>query len=179
MVDLQLVGILVTATSVTIAAIYYMVNLRETIRNRRAAFASTVMQSFLSEEGALRWVDLLSMKWTDFDDFVKKYDSTVNRENFAKRMAFWNTCDSLGYQYRTGAIDLETVYNVGGIWLLASWYKFKPIIERYREWEWPTDRLANWEYLANAIEKLQKERDLNYERKRSAVISTHTDGIPQ
>ncbi len=84
----------------------------------------------MSEEGALRWVDILSMKWEDFDDCVKRCDSAVNIENFAKWAAFRVTCEAIGYQYRTGAIDLETVYNVAGIWIRACRIKFKPIIER-------------------------------------------------
>jgi len=47
-----------------------------------------IMQSFLSEEGALRWVDLLSMQWNDFEDYKKKYDSSVNPGNYAKRAVF-------------------------------------------------------------------------------------------
>jgi hypothetical protein len=70
-------------------------NLRETTRNRRASFANSVLGNFMSEEGALRWVDILSMKWDDFDDYVRKYDSAVNRKNFAIRAAFWTTCESI------------------------------------------------------------------------------------
>jgi hypothetical protein len=174
---LQPVSWFAAAIGVCVAAFYYALNLRETTRNRRATFANSVLHDFLSEEGALRWVDILSMKWDDFDDYVKKYDSSVNRENFAKRIAFWNTCEAIGYQYRTGAIDLETIYNVGGIWIMSCWLKFKPIIERYREWEWPKDASSNWEYLANALEKMQKEKDADYKRKSNVMISTHVDGI--
>jgi len=97
MVDLALlqsVSYIAGALGVCIAATYYVVNLRETTKNRRATFANLILQSFQSEEGAVRWVDILSMKWNDFDDYVKKYDSAVNKENFAKRAAFWATCDA-------------------------------------------------------------------------------------
>jgi hypothetical protein len=132
---LQSLSYVAAAIGVCVAAFYYALNLRETTRNRRATLSMNIMQSFLSEEGALRWVDLLSMQWKDFDDYVKKYDSSVNRENFAKRAAFWNTCDMLGYQYRAGILDIQTIYNVGGIWIRNAWRKFKPIIEEYRKWE--------------------------------------------
>jgi hypothetical protein len=60
LVDLQLIGVLVTATSVTIAAIYYIVNLKETLRNRRVALATSLMQTFISEEGSRRWIDIIA-----------------------------------------------------------------------------------------------------------------------
>jgi len=175
--EIQAAYYMVAATGVLVAAAYYVVNLRETIKNRRATFANNILQSFMSEEGALRWVDILYMKWDDFDDYVKKYDSAVNRENFGKRIAFWNTCEAIGYQYRTGAIDLETVYNISGLWIMAAWTKFKPIIEKYREWEWPKTACSNWEYLANALEKMLKEKDAEYKRKTNTMISTHVEGI--
>jgi hypothetical protein len=60
LVDLQLIGVLVTATSVTIAAIYYIVNLKETLRNRRVALATGLMQTFISEEGSRRWIGIIA-----------------------------------------------------------------------------------------------------------------------
>jgi hypothetical protein len=170
---LQSLSYVAAAIGVCVAAFYYAMNLRETTRNRRATLSMNIMQSFLSEEGALRWVDLLSMQWKDFDDYVKKYDSSVNRENFAKRAAFWNTCDMLGYQYRTGILDIQTIYNVGGIWIWNAWRKFKPIIEEYRKWEWSSDAFENFEYLANVLSKMQGDKDAEYNRKSDIMISTH------
>jgi hypothetical protein len=161
------------AIGVCVAAFYYALTLRETMRNRKATLANNMLQSFLSEEGALRWVDILSMQWSDFDDYVKKYDSSINRENFAKRITFWNTCEVLGYQVRYGMIDIETVYNVGCNWVVSAWMKFKPIIEQYRKWEWAEDACANFEYLANRLAEIQESRDKNYKQKFGVMIETH------
>jgi len=176
---LQSVSYIAGALGVCAAASYYLMNLRETTKNRRATFANSILQGLMSEEGALRWVDILSMKWDDFDDYVRKYDSAVNRENFGKRIAFWTTCEAVGYQYRVGAVDLDTVYNIAGTWILSCWVKFKPIIERYRGWEWPKDVYSNWEYLAEALARMQSDRDPEYGKKFGVMISTHEDGIPQ
>jgi hypothetical protein len=170
---LQSLSYLAAAIGVCIAAFYYAMNLRETTKNRRATLSMNILQSFMSEEGALRWVDLVSMQWDNFDDYVKKYDSSVNRENYAKRATFWNTCDMLGYQYRSGILDIKTIYNVGGPWILGAWRKFKPIIEEYRKWEWPRDTYKNFEYLANVISKMQEDNDAEWERKSDIMISTH------
>jgi hypothetical protein len=57
--------------------------------------------------------------------------------------------------------------------------KFKPIIEEYRRWEWPSDVYANLEYLANALSRMQRVKDSDYERKTNVMISSHVDGIKQ
>ena len=51
--------------------------------------------------------------------------------------------------------------------------EFKPIIEEYRKWEWPSDTYDNFEYLANVLSKMQEKKDAEYNRKADIVISTH------
>ena len=87
------------AISVVLGVIYYTINLRETMRNRKVALTASLMQNFVSEEGSRRFIELLQMEWKDFDDYEAKYDSSVNLDNFAKRNTVWKTCDILGYQY--------------------------------------------------------------------------------
>ncbi|MCX6656594.1 MAG: hypothetical protein NTY03_15965, partial [Candidatus Bathyarchaeota archaeon] len=131
MVDLALfqsISYMAGALGVCIAALSFVFNMRVTTKSRRASLTNNLMNSFLSEDGMKRWSDLEIMKWKDFEDFYRKYDSKVNPDNYVKRQAFWNTCDLIGYQYREGIIDLGTVYNAGGIFISYSWLKFRPII---------------------------------------------------
>jgi hypothetical protein len=174
-VVLQSASYVAAAIGVCIAAFYYALNLRETTKNRRANLATTLMQSFMSEEGAIRWVDLLKMQWSNFDDYVKKYDSAVNTKNFAERCAFWTTCESLGFQYRKGIVDLETIYNLAGPWIISAWMKFKPIIEEYRRWEWGMDIYSNWENLAGELSEVQVRRDSDFKRKYDAMVLSHIE----
>lgn len=183
---LQSVSYIAAAIGVCVAATYYIMtlrvqqeNLKETIKNRRATFSSNILQTLLSEEGMLKWIDLLNMQWTDFDDYVKKYDSSVNRDNFGKRTSYWNTCEFVGYQYKSGAIDLETIQNACGVYILQCWIKFKPIIERYREWEWPRETYSNWEHLANDLEKVTTEKDKNFRKKFDTMVDVQTKPLKQ
>ena len=131
--EIQAAYYMVAATGVLVAAMFYIVNLRETTKNRRITFTNSVMQHLLTEEGVRREMDCYSMQWTDFDDFKRKYDSRVNPENYSKRNSLWLQYDSMGYLYKSGLIDLDTVANVGGGMLLWDWLKFKPIIEEFRK----------------------------------------------
>jgi len=173
MVDAQTVGVLVTAASVTVAAIYYIVNLRETTKNRRATLTNNLIQLFTTKEFAYTWDAFQRMKWDSFDDFQKKYDSRVNPENFALRVSFWNLCDSIGYQYKTGLIDIGTVYNVAGIWIGDAWFMFGPVIKEYRKTDYPRDMYENFEYLAEVLGRMRGQRDSDWDKKMEQVVLTH------
>jgi hypothetical protein len=106
------------------------------------------------------------MEWRAFDDFTKKYDSTVNPELFAKRMSYISTLDNIGYLYKLNIIDADTIYEVGGaqaIWVFA---KFKPIIDEYRKVSWGTDRFRNLDYLASEMYRVQIRRDPSFKGDR-------------
>jgi hypothetical protein len=171
---IQSVSSIASTLGVLLGVIYYVNSLKETNKNRRASLTNTLMNSFLSEEGMKRWHDLEIMTWKDFEDYYRKYDSTVNPENYVKRQSFWNTCDLIGYQYREGLVDLNTVSNAGGIWIMASWLKFKPIIEAYRKTEYAMDEYENYEYVANELLKMKQKKDPLYTKKVKEALDRET-----
>jgi hypothetical protein len=150
------------AIGVCLAAVYYAMNLRETTRNRRITLTNTLMQPFLTEEGMKNMIDLTDMEWTDFDDFMKKYDSKVNPSNFAKRMSLWNNIEVLGFQYRSGMIDMGTVYSVCSNLIPMMWMKFKPVIDEYKKFDYSRDLYENFEFLASEIAGYQARRDPSF-----------------
>ncbi len=159
MVDLALlqsVSYIVGALGVCVAAFYYTLNLRETTKNRRITFTNSMMQQLLTEEGVRREMDCYTMQWKDFNDFMQKYDSRVNPDNYSKRLSLWLMYDSIGHLYRSGLIDLDTVANVGQAFILWDWLKFKPIIEEYRKTELGPRSFSNWEYLSETILRLRE-----------------------
>ena len=103
----------------------------------------------------------MSMQWTDFDDFLKKYDSGVNPENYIKRYSFWQVCEHVGWQYRKGLVDLDTIYYSAGVNILLMWRKFNPIIKEYvvKKQAYGRGQWVNWEYLADALDKMSESLD--------------------
>ncbi len=94
MVDLALlqsVSYIAGALGVCVAAIYYLINLRETLRNRRLAFSQNVVQNMQNLEWQQRFMEVMNMHWIDFDDFVKRFDSSVNVEMYARRHSILTT----------------------------------------------------------------------------------------
>ena len=105
------------------------------------------------------------MQWTDFDDFKKKYDSSVNPQSYVKRNSILVSYDNLGRQYRSGVIDLDAFGSVSAFALVLTWLKFKPVIEGYRGLEYPKDSFSDFEYLADAFEKRLKNSDPDFMKK--------------
>jgi hypothetical protein len=149
---LQPISWVAAAIGVCVAAFYYIVNLRETTRNRRVTLANNIAQNLYTDQGVRRWIDLATMTWKDNEDFIKKYDHRVNLDNYVNRASFWNTCEVLGFQFKAGLIDLESLDAICGIYVTSAWTKFKPLIEEYRSnGDYPPDRYRYWEDLAGKL----------------------------
>jgi hypothetical protein len=159
LVLLQSVSYVAAAIGVCVAAFYYAFTLRETTRNRKIAYTTNFMQQFYSKENSRRFIDLLGMRWTDHADYMSKYDSRVNPENFADRWSFLGMLDVLGYQYKTGLVDIDTLYDLNWAPVLQIWIKFRPIIEEYKKSDYGKDQYANLELLARELWRLKMERD--------------------
>jgi hypothetical protein len=166
---LQSVSYIAGALGVCVAAVYYVMtlrvqqkNMRETILNRRAAFAVNMLQSTSTEEGQLRLNEVLEMQWTNFEDWMKKYDSSTNPQLAAKRGALWSTFNFTGLMYKSGVIDLDSLSTISQWVILLTWLKFKPVIEAYRGQQLPKDAYSEWEYLADVLMKKVGERDFEF-----------------
>jgi hypothetical protein len=159
LITLQTISQIASSTGVVLGVIYYMVNLREQMKNRRVALATQLITTINSEGAQRKYYELMSMQWKDFEDFKRKYDSSVNPENYIKRFTFWQVCDHVGWQYRKGLVDLETIYYAAGLNIYLMWRKFKPLINSFRSWQYQSAVYENWEYLADAIGRMLEDRD--------------------
>jgi hypothetical protein len=142
---------MVAATGVIVAAIFYMLNLRETTRNRRITLTTTLMEPFSTKEGLRDFVELVSMQWSDLEDFKKRYDSRVNPENYALRQSMWIKCDKLGQLYNDGLLDLRTLDIGSGSVIQYMWTKFKPVIEMYRKTDFTPLAYRDFESVAEKL----------------------------
>ena len=96
------------------------------------------------------------MEWDSIDDFMNKFDHKVDRDNAARRMALWNTCNSIGSVYRDGLLDLKTIFTSSGGMIGNMWRKFEPIIKHYRRTEYSSKAYDDFEYLAGHLEEYAK-----------------------
>jgi len=176
LVTLQTISYTAGSLSVVLGVIYYMINLKEQTRNRRVSLASNLLSSVNSKEGMRDYYELLSMQWTDFDDFYRKYDSSVNPENWIKRAHWFYVSEHVGWQYRQGLVDLDTVYHAGGLNFVTIWRKFKPIYDEYLKREGYT--FPETDHLVEDLWKKYWEpnpEQLALQRRMSEIAFKHED----
>jgi hypothetical protein len=161
MFDIGLIRDVVAIAGVFIGLSYYIMNIREVRKNRRISLTTTLLQHFMTREGYENVMEIMSMEWDSVEDFMSKYDHRVDRSYAARRMALWNTCNTLGYLYREGSLDLKTIFSASGGIIINIWNKFKPIIEYYRTADFGENAYEDFEFLAMDLEGLIPENTLS------------------
>ena len=125
MVNVQTVIDILPAISITIGILYYIMVLRNQEKSRSTQLATHVSNKLQDLERSKIGIELLEMKWTDFDDFYNKYYSTSNIDNYAKRTLIFGIYNEFGVLLNKNLIDIETVYDLMGVQRpLFMWNKF-------------------------------------------------------
>ena len=109
-----------------------------------------------------RAIELIEQDFATYEEFLEKYDSTVNPDNYAYRARLWQYFDGIGYLLHEKLIDLDSVYYlIGGIQPEMHWLKWKPIIEGNRK-RYDNPEMYKWlEYLANEFKKMRIKKNLS------------------
>ena len=161
MVELSTIRDLVAIFGVIAGFSYYVITVRNASRTRKTQLAQHISEKITSLEKSLISLELLEMEWDDFDDFLRKYDSTINQDNYSKRALIWGMYNEVGVFLKQGLIDIATVYELGGtLRPLLHWKKFKPIILELRK-RYDDNTYEGFEYVATEISKERVRRGLS------------------
>jgi hypothetical protein len=136
---------------------YYVLTVRNNNMARQLQLISYFSRRLSDRELSKTSLELLDMQWEDFDDFLRKYDSTVNHDNYSMRASMFGMTSELGFTLNKKLIDIETVCDMlqGGYAIIQMWQKFEPIFMKQREIYGDPKRYQWFEYL---VEELVKER---------------------
>jgi hypothetical protein len=168
LVDLQTIGVLVTAVSVTFAAIYYIFTLRinmktqqiaarsqeQTLETRQAQlfmdiYRTEATKEFLSAQNIAMGLNLHDVK--DFDEMTKNDEL---RDSF---YALGMHLEGMGVLVRENLVDVRLVSELCSGTILTWWEKFGPGILRCREvWDFPRYGIEQ-EYLAKRVVEYGRE----------------------
>ncbi len=180
MVDVQTIGVVVTAASVTVAAIYYVMTLRVqqknmnlTLETRRVNLIDSLSSRLVNSNGMKSYFELMNYEWTDYEDFEKKYGSDANIDSTAKRYSMWSDYNTMGTMVRKGIINIEDLYDMGQLGIIFLWAKYRPIIEEGRKRYNGKNYLKDFEYLAEEVLKYVKANDPDY-----IIPKTFTKYVP-
>jgi len=158
MVNAETVSIVFAGLSIGLAAIYYMLTLRNSqkaqqfqLETRQAQMFMQLFQQDLVERGPHGLMDLLEWEYENADDFDVKYGKDTNPEAH-KSWEFWqNFMEGQGVLVREGYVSIRLIalFSSGGVKNL--WRKFQPLIYEERErHNWPRWGIE-WEYLYDTL----------------------------
>jgi len=157
MVDYSTLSIVLTGIGVIVAITYYTLTLRNANKTRELQIFMNFFQNLNSEENMRTWAELYHAEFTDYDDYMTKYDSVVSPEYFGKRAALWYNYNTVGYLLMDGNISIDLVYKLIGVLAVIQWNKWRDIILELREKQDIPNYFKGFEYVANELMKYEKE----------------------
>jgi len=167
----------VTAASVTVAAFYYIYNLRISNHISRITLTNSILQTHVTNiEKMKAYVEILNDKWDNFEDFRKKYGEG-NSEGWARSRQWFYFYDTLGYLLMDNVVDIRTLYTGGGggIAVIRLWTKFSPIFKDMRA-TGSEDYMKGFEYLFYEIARMRDKLDPSFKKNNPASYSLYKSG---
>jgi hypothetical protein len=140
MVDIQTVSIAVASASVTLAAIYYMWQIRHQTKIRQIDFIMRMNSTFLSKEVFQTLATVRKTEFKNYDDYEEKCSVE------ARQVA--DFCENLGFLVKRKLVDIG---------LVADRYDINEVYEKLRPWIEETRRRANNPRLYEWFEYVVKE----------------------
>ena len=166
--EIQAAYYIVAATGVLVAAIYYIYNMRisqrntelslkaqsQTLETRQTQIFMQIYQQINTEAVYKSWAELVNMGKIDYEEYLQKYDSTVNPDHFAKRAQIWYSYDIIGELLRMGTVELDLLNRLSlAPMVITMWERWEHIIRKTREREGGPDLWEGFEYLYNEVKK--------------------------
>jgi len=157
MVDIDTLSIVLTGIGIIVAITYYALTLRNATKTRELQIFMNIVQSLNSEDSMRTWAELINAEFTDYDDFMTKYDSSVSPEHFGKRGSLWYNYNTIGYLLMDGNISITLVYQLVGNLAVLQWNRWKDIIFELREKQDIPTYFRGFEYLVTELAKYDQE----------------------
>jgi hypothetical protein len=154
-VDISTVSIAIASAGVFIAAIYYILQIRHQIKLRQTDLIMRLYSTYGSPEFQEAEMKAYNMTYTDYDDYVSKY------EPISEGKVAWNShaafFEGIGVLLHRQLIDMELVDDLFSTPVISTWEKIEPLVKARRErlkrpqiWEW-------FEYLYNEMQKREQK----------------------
>ena len=157
MVDLVLietVSYIVGALGVFVAAVFYVLNLRNAIDNRKAQLLMEYNKIMSSKEWIRDLHESLNYEWKDFEDFWAKYGHG-NPEAHSQWISIANSLSGAVGLLKWNLVNEEMLRGyLGYVSMGAFWEKFGPVIKEMRVmWNIP-DMFEDMEFYYNKWKKM-------------------------
>jgi hypothetical protein len=150
MVDIQTASIAVASTGVLIAAIYYVLQIRNQTKIRQTDLVMRLYSTFGSKEFQDAWTRIESIEFKNYDEYVKK----CGLGDYAQCATFF---EGIGVLLQKKLIDINLVDALFSVPLKFMYERMKPIIEGNREQLHNQRVFEHFEYLYNEMKKREQK----------------------
>jgi hypothetical protein len=165
MVDVDL-SIVFAGLSIAASIVYYASVLRNANKTQQMQLETRKVQLFMqlyqqltSEETLKASMELMTLDIKDNDEYLKKYDSSVNPAHYAKRAHIWWLYNSIGELLRMGTIEHDLIDRLQlDVSVIVTWEKWEHIIKETRARENLPNIWGGFEYLYSETKKIRDMR---------------------
>jgi len=157
MVDVQTFSIVVASASVTLAAIYYVWQIRHQTKMRQTELVIKISSFGTRRDFLEACADIFEAEFEDYDDFVRKYGAPFSKKPMP--MSFFivgNFMERVGVLLKNKLLDVSLVSQL--LTVTDFWEKMKPVIEGIRKEENNQNYYACFEYLYDEMKKIEQPR---------------------
>ena len=100
------------------------------------------------------WSYVMSIPWTNYEEWRKNFDPSENQSNFAKYIYVGTRYQNIGLMLKEKSIDPDLVFEIfTPRAIIITWEKYLPAIQDNRERFNNPRHYANFEYLYNEAKK--------------------------
>ncbi len=150
MIDIQTISIAVASASVTLAAIYYIWQIRHQTKTRQTDLLVRVFSSMSSKDWIEAWEKVRDREILDYDDYKAKY-------GFVEVNQVVMSFEQIGMLLEKKLIDLDLIpFGAGQI--EVTYEKMKPIVEGSRKRFTEPELMHGFEYLYNEVKKREQRQ---------------------
>jgi len=166
MVSAEAVLQIIPAISVSLAAVYYALNIKHQRETRQAQLFMGLYETYRSQEFREKHSEIIQQEWADYDDFVEKYGSETNAEAWTRWMSVGAYFNGIGVLHKRGLLDIALVEELLANAVFISWIRMEPIIKGWRERDRrfeggrsdKYDFFHGFEYLYNELKKREQQQ---------------------
>jgi hypothetical protein len=124
---------IIRTAGIIVGIIYYLSMMKNQTKTREAQFLMQLNQVFQDKEAIKDWYEVLFMEFSDYQDYLDKFDSTVNMENYLQRSRIYRMLNNFGHIVKRGLVDPEAVYDgIQGGFVVDMWKKHGLLIREFR-----------------------------------------------
>ena len=164
----------VQTVSLVIGIVYYVTIMRNQQKTRELALKAQehatetrqteifmrLYEQLNNAETYTSWAELVNQK-VDNEEYVRKYDSSVNPVHFGKRAHLWFTFNTVGELLLMGIVKPELIYRLTlNTMVIIMWERWEHVIRETRVRENTPEIWGGFEHLYNEMVRLREERGL-------------------